>query len=118
MGRAAGLHGEALLCLERALIPLLFVLSPSQPWTRSEQSWEFFPCPAPAFLVLLLPGARFLSMPYSAAYISIYIYITYIYISIPHFKLLLFYLPTQFCSLWVGDPAVQKSPALFKTSPS
>lgn len=80
-GRAARLHGEALLCLERALIPLLFVLSPSQPWTRSEQSWEFFPCPTPAYLVLLLHGAHFLSVPHSAASIYIHIYIyTYIYV--------------------------------------
>lgn len=74
MGRATRLHGKASLCLERALIPLLFVLSPSRPWTHSPQSWECFPCPAPAFRVLLLQGSHFLSMSHSATHFQIYSY--------------------------------------------
>jgi len=83
VGRAAHLHSKALLCLERALMPLLFVLSPPRPWTRSQQSWEFFPCSILAFLLLLLQGAHFISTPHSAAYTYTYTYIsTYVYIYI------------------------------------
>lgn len=81
VGRAARLHGEALLCLERALIPLLFVLSPSQAWTRSEQSREFFPCPIPAFLLLLLRRARFLSL--SCIYLYLYLHL-HLYLHLYH----------------------------------
>lgn len=124
VGRAARLHGEALLCLECALIPLLFVLSPSRPRTRSKQSREFLPCPIPAFLLPLLRGIRFLSMPHSAAYIPISIPISiskhpqvWIFTSTSTsslsldliFKVFMFQLLTQFCSLCIENPAGKKA---------